>query len=463
MDLGLFFGRFHPLVVHLPIGFLLLAAFFEGLSRLEKYKSLKSAVTWALLLGAISALASVIFGLLISGDRGYDDGVLSLHKWFGILVFVLSVGLWAMEKDLIKVSTKVLSGVFIVLIVIISLTGHLGGTLTHGEGYLVEYAPGFIKTLAGGSGSDKGPLDNVPQNPDSVIVFTDMVLPIIETKCMPCHSETQAKGGLVLTSYETLMEGGDGDATISAGKPLSSELFRRITLPVDHQKFMPLKEEPLEFTEVNLIKWWIETGAKQDDRLSKLEIPDELAELLMRDHKINVTPKPYYEQVSAAALTDEQLKMIGGIKAFNIKKLSANNNFLDVGVSYDVDKVTNEDIDQLMQFKDHITWLDLKDKLVDPEVLSSIGQLEHLTRLNISGNNISDDQITSLTSLKHLESLNLVGTKITDSALDLLVQIPSLKRIYVWQTGVTQEAADQMMKANGSLDVIVGYQLAKSN
>ncbi len=462
MDLGLFFGRFHPLVVHLPIGFLLLAAVFEGLSRFEKYRSLKAAVSWSLLFGAISALFAVIFGFLISNDRGYDDQVLSFHQWFGILVMVLSVGLYVLEIGLIKVQQKVMTGVYIVLIIVISITGHLGGTLTHGEGYLVEYAPGFIKTIAGTS-ETKSPLDMVPDNPDSVLVFTDMVLPILETKCLPCHSESQAKGGLVLTSFETLMEGGDGEATISAGKPLSSELFRRITLPVKHTKFMPLKEEPLAFTEVSLIEWWIETGAGKDAKLSQSEIPDHLAELLMRDHKINVTPKPYYEQMVAQELTDEDLKVIEELESYNIRKLSAKNNFLDVSVSHDIDQLTPEDVDQLLKLKNNITWLDLKDKLADKASINAISQLEHLTRLNLSGNQISNEEVAALTNLRHLESINLVGTQVTSDVLDLLAQIPSIKRIYVWQTEVTTEAADAFMNSHGSIEVVIGYQLAQSN
>ncbi len=462
MDLGLFFGRFHPLVVHLPIGFLLLAALFEGASRFKQFSQLKAAVSWTLLLGAVSAIISVIFGFLIAGDRGYDDDVLSLHKWFGISVVVLSAGLWLIEIGILKVSAKIMGGIFIVLILFLSLTGHLGGTLTHGEGYLVEHAPGFIKKIAGSSGKELAPLDKVPGNPDSVVVFEDMILPILETKCLPCHSETQAKGGLVLTNYEKLMEGGDGNASVSPGKPLSSELFRRITLPVSHQKFMPLKEEPLAFTEVNLIAWWIEEGAKVDARLSQSEIPDHLSELLMRDHKIDVTPKPYYEQASAPELNEEKNQLIQSLSAFNIRKLSAKNNFLDVSVSQDVKKLTSEEVGQLLQLKDNITWLDLKDKLGDPGDLDKISQLSHLTRLNLAGNPISDDHIETLNDLKYLESLNLVATSITDKGLETLGQIASLKRLYVWQTDVSRDAANELMKNKG-IEVVVGYQLAVEN
>ena len=63
-----FIGRFHPVLVHLPIGVLLLAALFQWLSRKEKYQSLSSAVSIALFWGMISAIVSCISGYLLSNS-----------------------------------------------------------------------------------------------------------------------------------------------------------------------------------------------------------------------------------------------------------------------------------------------------------------------------------------------------------------------------------------------------------
>ena len=182
----------------------------------------------------------------------------------------------------------------------------------------------------------------------------------------------------------------------------------------------------------------------------------------MRDHKIDVTPKPYYEQATAPELNQEKNQLIESMTAFNIRKLSAKNNFLDVSVSQDVKKLTGQEVEQLLQLKDHITWLDLKDKLDDPSSLESISELSHLTRLNLAGNPIADDHVAALSDLKYLESLNLVATSITDVGLESLSQIASLKRLYVWQTDVSRDAANELMKNKG-IEVVVGYQLAIEN
>ena len=54
-----FIAHFHPVLVHLPIGILLIAALFQLLSRKEKFQSLNIAVGIALFWGMISAIVSI--------------------------------------------------------------------------------------------------------------------------------------------------------------------------------------------------------------------------------------------------------------------------------------------------------------------------------------------------------------------------------------------------------------------
>ena len=48
-----FIGHFHPVLVHLPIGILLLALLLQWLSGKEKYAGLESAIPIAYLAGSI--------------------------------------------------------------------------------------------------------------------------------------------------------------------------------------------------------------------------------------------------------------------------------------------------------------------------------------------------------------------------------------------------------------------------
>src|SRR3546814_10621423 len=53
-----FIGSWHPLLVHLPIGMLIMAFLLEWLARKERYAALRPAVNVVLLAGCITAIRS---------------------------------------------------------------------------------------------------------------------------------------------------------------------------------------------------------------------------------------------------------------------------------------------------------------------------------------------------------------------------------------------------------------------
>src|SRR5215813_696111 len=63
-EIAQFFGRFHPLAVHLPIALVLLAAALECAGRFEKGRHLRASVGLLLPLAATSALLAVFLGWL---------------------------------------------------------------------------------------------------------------------------------------------------------------------------------------------------------------------------------------------------------------------------------------------------------------------------------------------------------------------------------------------------------------
>ena len=93
-DTSLFLGRFHPLVVNLPMGFLLLTVILFAISFLKKYSFLLSALPIILLLGAVSSVASAILGWLLSNEGGYQESTLQWHQWMGISVAVIATAGW---------------------------------------------------------------------------------------------------------------------------------------------------------------------------------------------------------------------------------------------------------------------------------------------------------------------------------------------------------------------------------
>lgn len=64
--------------------------------------------------------------------------------------------------------------------------------------------------------------------PPQTIQFEKNVLPILQEHCFKCHGDTKNKGGLKLTSRESLLEGGDSGLVIDLKNPSDSKLLNAI-------------------------------------------------------------------------------------------------------------------------------------------------------------------------------------------------------------------------------------------
>ena len=73
--------------------------------------------------------------------------------------------------------------------------------------------------------------------------FAREVQPIIEKRCLECHSAEKRKGGLSLASYADILDGGRNGAAIRPGSSGSSLLVQHILGRVEPQ--MPKDEDPL--------------------------------------------------------------------------------------------------------------------------------------------------------------------------------------------------------------------------
>ncbi|MBC8324451.1 MAG: hypothetical protein H8E27_02325 [Verrucomicrobia subdivision 3 bacterium] len=94
-------------------------------------------------------------------------------------------------------------------------------------------------------------------------LFDKDILPIIQKSCTECHGKEKQKGKLRLDSYAELMKGADGEPVFVAGKPGESEIHARILLPDSDDDRMPPKGNRISKPVADLIKRWIEQGAKQ--------------------------------------------------------------------------------------------------------------------------------------------------------------------------------------------------------
>ena len=448
-DFTNFIGRFHPILVHLPIGFLLLGILMEWYQKSSKTEKLSNLIALAWLLGAIGGAFAAFCGWWLGETGLYFEDDLFLHRWAGIIIVIISFVGWRLKKNYEKHASIKHHITNFLLLGLLIFEGHLGGNLTHGASYLFEYAPESVRNFML---DEKSELIDLSKS-DSVMVYKDLVQPILEQKCFACHDNEVQRGGLNMATIDSMLVGGDDGPAFSAGNVAESELFRRITLPQKNIKFMPPVGDPMTYDEIKILEWWIASGAVSDKKITDLEVAENVKPTLLRRYKLDTNPKPYYEMVNIAPLDSIEITKLEK-HGFTVKILGATNPLLDV--KFSGDNLTSEQLKSLLPAADHITWLSLAQTNITDEGLTTVAKFKNLTRLQLEKTSISDVGVAQLTSLEHLEALNLYGTQVTNNCLPDIKKMKSLKRVYLWQTDVTSNDAKALEEGSETLEVIIG-------
>ncbi len=253
-----FLGRLHPMIVHFPISLLFIALLMEIIAWKRKSTYFQPAIILLVLIGALSAIAAVLFGLLLSNSDEYElSDALAVHQWTGIATMILSsITAFAYKRSGLRIQKILLS----VTVVGVTVAGHFGATLTHGEGYLSSVLPSQSSTIGVDSSfiqaSNKGGLSE-----EQVQELNLQVRAIFAHNCTNCHGEAKRKGDLRLDKREFIMKGGEDGEVIIQGKPGESDLIRRIKLPRSHKDAMPSKGKSLTKEEIAVLEFWIKQGA----------------------------------------------------------------------------------------------------------------------------------------------------------------------------------------------------------
>ncbi|HRH58929.1 MAG TPA: hypothetical protein PL045_00025 [Chitinophagaceae bacterium] len=425
-----FLGHFHPLLVHLPIGILLVALLLQWMGRKEKYKSFSSAVPVVLLAGALSALAACITGYLLSISDDYDESLVSWHMWMGIATALVSLMLYAKEKNpQFAINKKILS---LGLLVLIFVTGHLGGSLTHGSDYLSKPLKNIFSNDTVSAATIQ-PLANVQE----AMAYTDVVKPILATKCYSCHGANKQKGGLRMDDSLRLMKGGKDGKIILPGNTGESELIKRLLLPVDNDDHMPPKEKPQPTEQqIALLQWWISQGAGFDKKVKDMQQDEKIrpALLALQNAAPEIKESSYLPAEPAApadAKLIQQLKQAGIL----VLPVAQNSNYLKVSFITDT-TADAKDMQLITQLKEQLVSLQLSNTNADDSALTAISQCTTLVKLFLDSTRITDYGLAKLNTLSNLRYLNLVGTNITSKGLMQLTNLKNLQSLYLYQTKV---------------------------
>ena len=457
-DFTQFTGRLHPLIVHLPIGMIVLAALLYWMSGTERWNQVKNALSSIFLLSAITSTMSVVAGLMLATGDAYSPSSIFWHKWLGIVTAIVSWTSWYFYRSETTQNRGFKISFWIMLITLV-LAGHKGGQITHGKNYLVKYAPGFIAKIFGASVVD---VDNylIPDaEMDSTEAYYHIIRPMLEAKCTQCHNERKSNGKLMLTSFADITNGGSSGDILKAGNPFESELFSRTTLPQTSSKFMPPEGTPLTYKEQEVLSWWIMSGHQEKIKLRSMDIPKDILGHLEELYGYSHKPKSFVEKNQIAEA--DSAAMAAAIEAgFKVQPIAASTNFLDAFVHPDFKEVTPEMLSYLDPIKDNISWLSLPDKNITNEMVKVIGSFSNLSKLKIQNNPISDVGVSHLQELANLEVLNLYNTQVTDESVEFLSALKTLKNLFLWQTNVTPDGIEMLRNALPNTEVIAGLDLA---
>ena len=408
-------GNFHPVLLHLPIGILIYVYLHLGYEDFISRKRKKTNFRFALGLGAFTSVLTVITGLLLAQHGGYDDESLKWHKWLGLLVAVAAVVLYLGYH--VNSSGKGYFALFSLTIIALMVTGHLGGTITHGEGFLL-------------STNNEAVFQPFVTNVEEAKVFQDLVQPIVKKKCQNCHNARKSKGDLVLTSPENWEKGGKSGKLFIPGEPGKSLLFERIHLPKEEEKHMPPSGKPqLTLEEISFLEWWVGAMNSFEDSVSELSPPESVLNYIKR------TLNPITANLPSAS--DEDINELRGL-GIAIQRISENMPWLEV-IYQRGEKVNASDLRKLGKFKENIRVLKLSNVGVQDGWINRINKFVNLRSLDLSLNKLTTDGVKRLEVLNDLEYFNLYGTEVDVEVLNHLKLFPNLKEVYLWQTNVKEE------------------------
>lgn len=266
-----FLGRFHPLVVHLPIGVLVLAVTLElvALRSASLKAKVEPAMPAVLSFLVASAVVALVLGLLLGQSSGdYSAKLLGRHRLITFVSVILACGVLATHgaQDGTTALRALYRGVLALTVGAMSLGGHLGGGLSRGENYLYEYAPAFVQGLAGYTPKKtEAPTAPVAAPGAEAKVFADVVQPALIKRCGGCHGEKKQKADLRVDSLAALLKGGETGPAIVPGSSKKSLIHERMTLPKTSDDFMPPDDKPgLSPDELAALEFWLDRGASPE-------------------------------------------------------------------------------------------------------------------------------------------------------------------------------------------------------
>lgn len=504
-DMAKFLGRFHPVMLHLPIGMLLLvmALEFGLLFRKRRFSSTQVPMFFA----AASAVVATLLGFVLYYSMASDYGKeLAGRHLTGGIVFACCTVTAFVVKVWVDYSGGKAHWLYLATLLgssaVMGFASHDGASLTHGSDYLTKYMPNEMRKVfgvplkeekekkphgskssgeseptvagtqeSGGSAGKKNETAESGVVPVALtdasfqqVVYKDVIAPILEQRCYTCHNADKKKGKFRMDEYDLLLKGGKEGEGLIPGKSKESAIIVRMELDADDDERMPPENKKgLDPHEMLLVKWWIDAGAPKDAKVADLKPSDEIKAALGKIVPPEVVAKEKAaaeEEVKAAAGKRESVKVeVDRLRkefpaALNFESQSSS------GVTFTAVSMRKEfgddDLAKLGPVIPSLVSLDLSASTVTDSGAKLLKDAADLKSLRLSETGVTDAGLDVLASLPKLESLNLYGTQVTNQGVEKLAGLKSLKKLYLWQTKVDQAGVDALKAKMPGCEIVMG-------
>ncbi|MEI6878747.1 MAG: c-type cytochrome domain-containing protein, partial [Planctomycetota bacterium] len=274
-----FVGTLHPAVLHFPIALGIVAAIVELWGAVRRDPGPSSFALTAVWFAAIVAVVTTTSGWFNAEflNRGLSLN-LFLHRWIGIASAALLITL-AISGSIIRARPKAsLSGAWRMVLLAtagaLGFTGHLGGSMVYGDGYITDAlwsaidqteksqrdsavnaakaqlgiveTPQVVAAVSATAVSETAVLASVSPAPvvlsaggKSPVDFTMQIVPILTANCYECHGNGKHKGGVHLDDWKWMTTERKGEWAVKPGDPAASLLLTNIELPASDDSAMP--------------------------------------------------------------------------------------------------------------------------------------------------------------------------------------------------------------------------------
>ena len=474
-------GRLHPLVLHLPIGLLLLLAVLEVPRMLRRGSGGdRPPLVWAAIwLAALGAAAAAFSGWHLAESPDYvADRTLQLHRWLGVGV-AATAGIAAVAWTVRW--TRGYRGFLLLAAATVIPAGHFGGVMTHGEGFVTAPLRAAMAATAaeveeGGPVAEpdaepaaEGEPAPVAPSAASQASFALNVLPILDARCAACHGDRRRKGGLGLISTAAIAAGGVSGPvvpTMPQATPeavAEAELLRRILLPMDDDLHMPPAERPQPTdAEVAVLRAWIAAGAPLEAAFD-LDVAVASAEP-EPEPEPEPTVEPVAEPVAGPepAVLGPEPAVAAAIAAIEARFATARpivpgRPGLLVDLSVAPAALTPAEIAGLLEpLARSVVELGLARTEVDDSLATILVRMPFLQSLDLRATAASDTLIASLLNHPRLERLVMAETPAGDAVLAAIADggMPALGTLNLWNSGATPEAVAAVRAARPEVRVI---------